>query len=233
MENYRETKVEVPNLEVEFENIVTKDDIIDTLSEENDRLLSALKEIKNAIKHWNRKTSIEFIEIPIQPENQNTRNSRHPNYLHFKPSNGCWSHMGRRGGRQNIGLIPGVKAQYIIHEIGHTVGLWHEHSREDRDEYININYRNIKNSSAHNFKQHVTDGDDIGEYDYKSIMHYGSYAFSANGRKTIDTKGNTQTEIGTATVLSEGDIDAVEELISRKSRRRKPRVTFDNRQEVE
>ena len=194
----------------------------------------ALRNIRNAIKHWIRKTSVNFMEIPLQPEGKDARNSKYPNYLHFKPASGCWSHMGMIGGRQHIGLVPGTKAQFIIHEIGHTVGLWHEHSREDRDEYIKINYQNINNSHAHNFKQRVTDGDDVGEYDYKSIMHYGSYAFSENGRTTIDTTADTTADIGTASVLSEGDIEAVEELLSRKfSRRRKRRAIFDNRQQTE
>ena len=60
----------------------------------------------------------------------------------------------------------------VIHEIGHAVGLWHEQSREDRDAFIDINWDNIIEEYKHNFEQHITDGDDIGTYDYCSIMHY-------------------------------------------------------------
>ena len=79
------------------------------------------------------------------------------------------------------------------HEIGHTVGLWHEQSREDRDKFIEIIWENVQDGkqpdgtydptkdARANFDQHITDGDQIGIYDYCSIMHYGAW-FSLNIR---------------------------------------------------
>ena len=37
----------------------------------------------------------------------------------------------------------------------------------------------------HNFDQHISDGDDVGTYDYGSIMHYPRDAFSIDGSDTI------------------------------------------------
>ncbi|WP_269570091.1 M12 family metallopeptidase [Legionella tunisiensis] len=76
-------------------------------------------------------------------------------------------------------------AMNTVHEIGHALGLWHEQSRADREEFIRILWENIEEDHKFNFDQHLTDGEDFGSYDYQSIMHYGAYAFSKNGKKRL------------------------------------------------
>ncbi len=155
------------------------------------------KEITDAIAHWHAKTEIRLV-----------RRTNQPNYVVFTPSNQCSSYVGMRGGAQPIKLAPGCSLGNTIHEIAHAVGLWHEQGREDRDKYITVNYQNIRPNAVGNFNRHVSDGVDVGPYDYGSLMHYGRKAFSTNGRDTITPKQSGVT-IGQRSGLSAGDIATV------------------------
>ena len=61
-----------------------------------------------------------------------------------------------------------------LHEIGHMLGLWHEHTRNDRDNNVIIRWKNIRSNKLDNFdKVNKGDEDNLGlPYDYTSIMHY-------------------------------------------------------------
>lgn len=116
-----------------------------------------------------------------------------------------------RGNMQVISLGDGCETMGVaVHEICHALGLWHEQSREDRDTNVRIVWANIQAGREHNFNQHITDGDDIGGYDFGSLMHYGRRAFSANGQDTIVPLGGQA--IGQRSGLSAGDIAAIRSM---------------------
>lgn len=151
--------------------------------------------VTDAIAHWEDNTPIRFVERDGEDD-----------FVTFIPANGCWSYVGRQGGEQEIGLAGGCDTGNTIHEIGHAVGLWHEQSREDRDEHVTVHLENVIAGYEHNFDQHIADGDDVGPYDYDSIMHYPRDAFSKNGDTITPPDGVT---IGQRERLSDLDIAAV------------------------
>lgn len=65
--------------------------------------------------------------------------------------------------------------KYIVaHEIGHAIGLLHQHSRADRDDYVHINWENIPKSSQYYFKRENASTFGV-PYDYTSLMQYNMW----------------------------------------------------------
>jgi len=113
-------------------------------------------------------------------------NQKH--YVEIIPSSGCWSYVGKQGGKQNMGLTTWCSKGNVIHEFLHAFGVYHEQSRKDRDNHITVNYSNIKSGKSGNFSKK---GSRWSSFNLNSIMMYGSYAFSKNGKPTITRKNGS------------------------------------------
>ena len=172
-----------------------------------DPALKQPERVQQAIQHWEAKTSIRFILLDGSNLNQ------YRDRVYFTSEGGCWSQVGRQGGEQKISLGDGCTAGNAIHEIGHTVGLWHEQSRGDRDTFVEVRMQNVIAGMEHNFDQHITDGTDVEVYDYGSIMHYPQDAFSKNGQPTIVPK-QANAVIGQRQALSDLDVTTVKSMYS-------------------
>lgn len=156
--------------------------------------------VTQAISEWESKTSMRFV-----------KRTNEPNYIYFVKSEGCSSRVGMVGGRQDINLGDGCNRGNTIHEIAHAIGYWHEQSRADRDNFVSIHLENVIPDMEHNFSQHINDGQDVGSYDYNSIMHYPRNAFSKNNLDTIVPR-DRNAQIGQRNGLSPKDIQAVDFL---------------------
>ena len=56
----------------------------------------------------------------------------------------CASKLGRaRYGRSSMLLSPVCGRTGIMHEFMHALGIWHEQSRDDRDQYVTVMANNI------------------------------------------------------------------------------------------
>jgi hypothetical protein len=92
-------------------------------------------------------------------------------------SSTCSGWLGADSGGNDLTLTPGCVSQnFIRHEIGHVLGLIHEHQRPNQDAWVSINYDAVDVSSWLNFIPLTSDN--FTPYEYASVMHYGSWDFA-------------------------------------------------------
>uniref|UniRef100_A0A1I7XCE9 Metalloendopeptidase n=1 Tax=Heterorhabditis bacteriophora TaxID=37862 RepID=A0A1I7XCE9_HETBA len=110
-------------------------------------------------------------------------------------SEGCYTSVGRLSGRNIVMLEANdiatcIEPDIVIHELFHTIGLWHEHMRYDRDNYITVHYKNINPMYQSQFdKVSKFEAETYGiPYDYTSVMHYAETAFAIKGKISMETK---------------------------------------------
>jgi len=152
---------------------------IDYSTTNNCNTPAELASIEIGIARWERATDgyVHFEEYNYGNWNGPAGASR----LEFDCLGGvaCSSYIGRRKDITNKIWANDCSANSIVHEIGHTLGLHHEFTRSDRDDWVTINFDRIYWKSKHNFWKHenelpATKSKDLGPYDFQSIMNYRS-----------------------------------------------------------
>ncbi|MGP0095775.1 MAG: M12 family metallopeptidase, partial [Terriglobales bacterium] len=132
----------------------------------------------------------------------------------FDPNNGsgsCEAYEGRVGGEQTVGGSGTCTVATILHEMGHTVGVWHEQTRPDRDTYVNVNYGAIIKASRSNFDQFLDNDQELTPYDYASVMEYPAFSFSRNGEPCIESIPAGM-PLSNPNGYSAGDVDGIDRL---------------------
>ncbi|KAF7216666.1 transcript variant X1 [Nothobranchius furzeri] len=133
-----------------------------------------------------------------------------PNYLFYKVSESCTTYIGFTGGQQAVLIGPQCSMGNIAHEILHSLGFHHEHTRWDRDNFISVVEANIIAGMEYDFEKNNGETFNI-PYDYTSIMHYGRNVFSSNGKDTIIPKQEAK-NMGQRRQLMQSDIDRVQKF---------------------
>merc|ERR1719153_745953 len=178
--------------------------------------------LKQVFDEFHKHTCLRFIE-------DKTKDHDRTPHIKFVDGPGCSSPVGRRLEQTFNGRYVGNKIMVhneetsscwhfgiILHEVTHSIGFFHEQSRPDRDNYVDIVWENIKRAHgkdmSFNFRKEKLI-DSLGHpYDYLSVMHYGQYAFG-NGKVTIRTKDPAfQDKIGQRDGFSKEDISQINDL---------------------
>jgi hypothetical protein len=138
--------------------------------------------IKICMSDWERESCIKFIELEYPGDNDiycrivlGTKNSAKKGFI--------------KNSFFQFNKIRGASYGTIRHELGHVIGLIHEHQRPDRDKYIKINWKNIKLLRQHNFWKLDNPYIDYDKhpYDYYSIMHYSCSSKGIGDKKSIQS----------------------------------------------
>nr|XP_040026674.1 meprin A subunit beta-like [Gasterosteus aculeatus aculeatus] len=167
---------------------------------EEDLEINAKGVILKAFEQYRLKTCIDF--KPWSGE---------ANYISIFKGSGCFSSVGNRHvGKQRLSIGTNCdRIATIEHEFLHALGFWHEQSRADRDDYVNIMWDRISDGKEHNFNTYDdSTSSSLGvAYDYGSMMHYSKNAFRNGTEPTIVTKIPAFSEvIGQRMEFSDSDL---------------------------
>lgn len=158
------------------------------------------EDVYDAMREWEAVTPIRF---------EMRRDDDVDHIVIVGGANGSSAPIGRLDGAQTVFLKDTVTKWNIAHELGHVIGLWHEHCRSDRDAYVTVISANVDPAEEDEFRQEIVLAENRGPYDYDSIMHYSADAYPRkDGLITIQSPK----PIGQRDHLSAGDIATVKAM---------------------
>jgi len=165
----------------------------------------------------NLSAAISYVNSTLSGVIQFVPQTTQTNYVTFNFNTGdfsgvCESSVGMLGGQQFVGGSVSCALGTLVHEMGHTIGLLHEHQRPDRDTYITFTEANVdKPWIAGNFDFFSYNYQTIGLYDYASVMHYPPFAFTKNNLPVLESIP-PGIPLSNTTGYSAGDLDTIKRL---------------------
>jgi len=163
-----------------------------------------VQKIKKAMRIWEKgcKNKIRFVQVNNLKEYKYVYHIK-PSYLNFSSSTVGYTN------NNYAKLNPKTTLVIILHELGHCIGLNHEHQRKDRNKYIKVLHKNINPDFLNNFKIFNSStflyNPTKYSYDFNSIMHYNVFSFSKNYYPTIVSTKKNMFKIMNVTTISEID----------------------------
>jgi parallel beta-helix repeat protein len=119
----------------------------------------------NALREYELAANVHFI----------LRTNQVP-YILFKYDPNGFDQVSGNGNPQIVSVSLLTRAQ-ICHEMGHSFGLLHEHTRSDQPTHVDVLRSNIAAANQHWFDVDPN-GVSQGSYDFESVMHFPRDLFS-------------------------------------------------------
>lgn len=144
--------------------------------------------LRGAMQRWEGRANIRFIERTTQSSYVTFKTEADIDGVHHS------DHIGMKGGEQFVSLDPITPSDGLHrasrHEIGHAIGLNHEHQRCDRDDFVTVS-PNIKLERIGDYlKLCGSDVKTVGPYDFGSVMHYNP-SKRGTSNDTMDLTGTS------------------------------------------
>eukprot|EP00933_Yihiella_yeosuensis_P039300 TRINITY_DN3327_c3_g2_i1.p1 TRINITY_DN3327_c3_g2~~TRINITY_DN3327_c3_g2_i1.p1 ORF type:complete len:404 (-),score=53.87 TRINITY_DN3327_c3_g2_i1:122-1333(-) len=169
---------------------------------------------RQAAKEFGMHSCVRWVEVDSETDK---RCAEKPSVMVKSNKPGCSSFVGKSFrilNSQRLNLQQGCHSRgTILHEMGHTVGMAHEHVRSDRDKFVKIHWQNMPKSTWHNFKTDRSAAT-IDPYEYSSLMHYTADSFANEwGQNTItDLSGGVPRNMGQRAGFTRQDWDLINKM---------------------
>lgn len=148
-------------------------------------------EVLSAMQVWVDVANVSFVVRTNEADFLRVRNAPGTSGSRYPPPEGYRSGTGGHTVfiRQNLALLGSVTQQVygLGHEMGHVLGLYHTHQRQDRENFVMVDTSKVTAGSAGNFS--IANNSDAWprlEMDIDSIMSYGLCTFSICGNCPAD-----------------------------------------------